>query len=457
MTQRDLGDAIEVIRDKLFWAALHSMPKNTMKSHYFTIDKEFVYEPFSADFGPLNLSCVCRYCRILDSMLKDPALQDKRIIHFCSHDPKKRANAAFLICAYQVVVMRKPAEVAFEPFCGIYPPFLPFRDAISGPCTFQCTITDCLLGLQKSIDLRWFDWTQFDVESYDFFEKVDNGDMSWIVPNKFLAFAGPCPTSTDADGFPAFTPEDYVPIFRDAGISLVVRLNKKQYDRRRFIDHGIKHVDLYFLDGSCPPPEIVAKFLHIIENEPGAVAIHCKAGLGRTGTLIGLFCMKHFNFPARAFIGWARICRPGSILGPQQQFLCDMQAEMWQAGQSFRGPGRQIDDKELSAQMQRLNVRGDTRERAAHEMIEDVGQGERLCGARRQGGMFGGGDAGGGGGNGSGRDFLRGGPRDPRDPHDQRDPRDVRDRDPREAPPQVEAPRQRQGMIRRGLRGMFSL
>ncbi|CAE7510530.1 CDC14A, partial [Symbiodinium pilosum] len=56
---------------------------------------------------------------------------------------------------------------------------------------------------------------------------VENGDVNWIVPDKFLAFAGPSPTSTDADGFPAFTPEDYVPIFRDAGIGLVVRLNKK--------------------------------------------------------------------------------------------------------------------------------------------------------------------------------------------------------------------------------------
>lgn len=28
---------------------------------------------------------------------------------------------------------------------------------------------------------------------------------------------------------------------------------------------------------------------------------------------------------------WNRICRPGSILGPQQQFLCDMQQDMWQA------------------------------------------------------------------------------------------------------------------------------
>lgn len=30
--------------------------------------------------------------------------------------------------------------------------------------------------------------------------QVENGDMNWIIPDKFLAFAGPSPTSTDADG-----------------------------------------------------------------------------------------------------------------------------------------------------------------------------------------------------------------------------------------------------------------
>jgi len=380
--ERELAEAVEVTPGRFYWLALHSMPKNTAKSHYFSIDMEFVYEPFFADFGPLNLSSVCSYCRLLDAKFKDPALADKRIIHFCSHDPKKRANAAFLVGAYRVVVLGKSADSAYEPFCDIYPPFLPFRDAIMGVCSFQCTILDCLKGLEFAIGLKWFDWNHFDVETYDFFERVENGDMNWIVPDKFLAFAGPCPTPTDADGFPAFTPEDYVPIFKDADIRLIVRLNKKQYDRRRFIDHALKHVDLYFLDGSCPPPEIIAKFLHIVENEPGAIAVHCKAGLGRTGCLIGLYSMKHFQFPARAFIGWNRICRPGSMLGPQQQFMVDMEKEMFEAGASFRGSQRTLQgdsDRAMAAQIERLSLR----ERSQGEQVEDVGQGERLCGAKR--------------------------------------------------------------------------
>lgn len=382
MADRELADALEIMPDRLYWVALHSKPKNTTKSHYFCIDNELIYEPFFADFGPLNLSMMYRYCKLLEGKLRDPSLADKRIIHYCSHDPKKRANAAYLCSAFQMVVQGKSAEVAYEPFCGIYPPFLPFRDATCRVCTFHLTIMDCLKGLEESMKHQWFDRNRFDVESYEFFEKVDNGDMNWIVPDKFLAFAGPCPTSTDADGFPAFTPEDYVPIFRDAGIGLVVRLNKEQYDRRRFINHGIKHVDLYFLDGSCPSREIISKFLHIVENEPGAIAVHCKAGLGRTGSLIALYCMKHFQFPARAFIGWNRICRPGSVLGPQQQFLLDMEGEMFQAGAALRRPHQALiseAEKTLASRVEQLSLR----DRTLAEQAEDIGQGDRLCGAKR--------------------------------------------------------------------------
>lgn len=45
------------------------------------------------------------------------------------------------------------------------------------------------------------------------------------------------------------------------------------------------------------------------------------AGLGRTGTLIACYIMKHYKFTHAEAIAWIRICRPGSIIGPQQHFL----------------------------------------------------------------------------------------------------------------------------------------
>jgi len=67
----------------------------------------------------------------------------------------------------------------------------------------------------------------------------------------------------------------------------VVRLNTKTYDRQRFLNRGINHTDLFFPDGSIPPDSILEKFVMLTEREPGVVAVHCKAGLGRTGCLIG--------------------------------------------------------------------------------------------------------------------------------------------------------------------------
>lgn len=36
------------------------------------------------------------------------------------------------------------------------------------------------------------------------------------------------------------------------------------------------HHELFFPDGTTPPKEILVKFLHISENSPGAIAVHCK-------------------------------------------------------------------------------------------------------------------------------------------------------------------------------------
>lgn len=60
------------------------------------------------------------------------------------------------------------------------------------------------------------------------------------------------------------------------------------------------------------------------------------AGLGRTGTLIGCYLMKHYHFTAPEAIAWIRICRPGSIIGQQQNWLEEQQAWCWEEGRRDR-------------------------------------------------------------------------------------------------------------------------
>ncbi|NXI33027.1 CC14A phosphatase, partial [Sterrhoptilus dennistouni] len=323
--------------DRLYFAALRTKPKSTVNTHYFCTDEELVYENFYGDFGPLNLAMLYRYCCKLNKKLKYFSLSRKKIVYYTTFDQRKRANAAFLIGAYAVIYLKKTPEEAYRTLLsGSNPPYLPFRDASFGNCTYNLTILDCLQGVNKALQHGFFDFKTFDVDEYEHYERVENGDFNWIIPGKFLAFSGPHPKSKLENGYPLHAPEAYFPYFKKHNITSIIRLNKKIYEAKRFTDAGFEHYDLFFIDGSTPSDSIVQRFLNICENADGAIAVHCKAGLGRTGTLIACYIMKHYKFTHAEAIAWIRICRPGSIIGPQQHFLEEKQAMLWLEGDLIR-------------------------------------------------------------------------------------------------------------------------
>lgn len=327
----------EIIKDRLYFATLKTgyKPKPTRNSKYFHIEDEIVYENFYFDFGPYHLCHLYQFCNKLNEELeKNPK---KKIVFYTSNNETLRLNAAYLIGSYQVIYLdSSPAAVYKKLTDGADWSLLNFRDASGGPPLFDISLLDVLQGIKVAHDARFFDFDHFDAEQYLFYEKVENGDLNWIIPGKMMAFSGPHHRSRLDRGYPLHSPEHYHQYFRTHRVTTIVRLNKKSYDARQFTSHGFEHRELFFVDGSVPSDLIVNRFIRICEAAKGAVAVHCKAGLGRTGTLIACYLMKHHGFTARESIAWLRICRPGSVIGHQQWFLENVQPRMLAEGEAYR-------------------------------------------------------------------------------------------------------------------------
>ncbi|VVC42963.1 Protein-tyrosine phosphatase-like,Dual specificity/tyrosine protein phosphatase, N-terminal [Cinara cedri] len=109
----EVAELSEFIKDQLYFMVLSNYKDSTTiqsfndwkKSFndnnvfYLNVDDFLVYDGFYSDFGPLNLAMIYRYIGIMREKFK----VYKKLVH-CSNlsDQKKRANAAFLICAYVV-------------------------------------------------------------------------------------------------------------------------------------------------------------------------------------------------------------------------------------------------------------------------------------------------------------------------------------------------------------------
>lgn len=203
-----------------------------------------------------------------------------------------------------MIVQRRAPWEAFHPIAELE--FMPFRDAGRGHSDFNLSIQDCLWGIWKAMQNGLCDMNEFSVEDYEFYEKVENGDWNWITPS-FIAFASPVEATWMKKGAkeaadsacasparggsatvstttalqrklptPFLNCLDY---FERRNVKLVVRLNNMLYDKGHFHERGIRHVELYFDDGTNPTDEIVRKFIdmadEVIEGG-GVVAVHVR-------------------------------------------------------------------------------------------------------------------------------------------------------------------------------------
>jgi len=124
--------------------------------------------------------------------------------------------------------------------------------------------------------------------------------------------------------------ENFVTYFCRKGIKSVARLNENFEcpEQERYADVfsacGIDIKAAPFPDGDIPPKAVVRTFISHVRNfqqlnPDKCVAVHCMGGLGRTGALIGAYAVSKYDMDGKAFHGWTRMCRPGTVQTEKQE------------------------------------------------------------------------------------------------------------------------------------------
>ncbi|KAF2502254.1 tyrosine-protein phosphatase CDC14 [Lophium mytilinum] len=367
------GQVIEYIQDRLYLASYtHTPDANTPfpypkqsrspskrssraqagptatgpKNHppvYFSIDKSLLYNAFHADFGPLHIGHLYRFAVQLHEVLGDPGNEERAVVFWSNADSRSRANAACILACYMVLIQSWPPHLALAPIAQMDPPCMPFRDAGYSQADYVINIQDVVYGVWKAKEEGLCGLKEFSLEEYEKYERVDMGDFNWLTPS-FLAFASPQhkPTHVIPQSSPMYdtlptniadvqksnlpTPfKNVLSHFSARNIGLVVRLNSELYSPSYFEALNIQHLDMIFDDGTCPPLSLVKKWVNlaheVITVRKQGIAVHCKAGLGRTGCLIGAYLIYRHGFTANEIIAFMRFMRPGMVVGPQQHWL----------------------------------------------------------------------------------------------------------------------------------------
>jgi hypothetical protein len=159
----------------------------------FELDGSISYQGYCDDFGPINMSCIIDFVRLLDAKLN--GWPDCKIVFRVSNGKRSLTNAVFLLGAYMMLKLAKSSAVVAKSFNWLETEKMePYRDATYSKPEFALELIDCWRGLEKSMQLGWvrcagsnFMWGKIDVDEYRHYSNPANGDLQEVVPGKTKA------------------------------------------------------------------------------------------------------------------------------------------------------------------------------------------------------------------------------------------------------------------------------
>lgn len=145
----------------------------------------------------------------------------------------------------------------------------------------------------------------------------------WVVPGKLAG----CPEPGIVHGI------DYdLDLLRRVGIRVLVTLTERDIDTQALARHGLRNIHLPIFDREAPSlaqAYMLIRRIQKLMDEGLTVAVHCKAGIGRTGTVLAAWMVREGGLSAASALQLLRNVNRAYVQTPlQEAFLHELEADI---------------------------------------------------------------------------------------------------------------------------------